>query len=212
MRNIRITKPDITRETLWESHRNVSCTARVYGAGKGCRRKLELHLLPLFKLLLTLMLKHWPPQLRLANSPLWNDRQMTQKPHAPVQSGVLSWFSFSHELVLLCICIIRKLCGHTKGRGRRGHFAREGTQLVRTSTLVTYPKPQIGSFCPLYLFHMCFKSIAVWCFSNNWKKIQSLIILLLSFHNSLPIFSSWIEAGMEDGEPDFSLYPNLCQE
>lgn len=186
---------------------NLTETLAVCQAGKGCRRKLERHLLPLFKL--TLTLKHWPPQLRLANSPLWNDRQMTQKPHAPVQSCVLSWFSFSDELVLLCICTIRKLCGHTKGKGRRGHFAREGTQLVRTSTLVTYPKPHIGSFCSLCLFCVCFKSVIVWCFSNKWKKIQSLIILLLSFHNILLIFSIWIEAATEDAGPDFSLYPSL---
>lgn len=64
IQNFTITKPGITWESRGESHRNVSCTARVCWAGKGCRRKLELHLLPLSKLLLTLMLKHWPPQLK----------------------------------------------------------------------------------------------------------------------------------------------------
>lgn len=116
--NFRITKSGITWEIHRESHRNVSCAARVCQAGKGCRRKLELHLLPLCKLLLTLMLKHWHPQLRLANSPLCNGRWHKKLMYwfSFMLFSVLSWFSFSDELVLLCICIIRKLCGHTKGK------------------------------------------------------------------------------------------------
>lgn len=46
-------------------------------------------------------------------------------------------------------------------KGRRGHFARERTQLAGTAPWVARPKPQIGSFCPLCLSRVCLKSIRV---------------------------------------------------
>lgn len=46
------------------------------------------------KLLLTLVLRHFPPQLRVANCSLWNDGQVTQKPRALVQSRVRFDFHF----------------------------------------------------------------------------------------------------------------------
>lgn len=99
IRNFRITKPGITWETPGESHRNVSCAARVCRAGKGCRRKLELHLLPLFKLLLALLLKHWHPQLRLANSPLCNDRW-----HINFMYRFSLVFCFDFRFQMNCFC------------------------------------------------------------------------------------------------------------
>lgn len=198
IQNFRRTKPSITCETREVSHRKISCAARVCWTAEKVLEKAgpspaftvqafaHPHAQTLSSLSQTgkLCLVQW---------------QMTKRtPHVPVQSSVLPWFSFSDVLFLLCICIIRKLCGHTKEKGRRGRVAREGTQLVRISTWVAHPKPQIGSSCPLCLFHVCLKSIIVGCFSNKWKNIQHLIILLLSFHNTLLIFSNGIEAATED--------------
>lgn len=198
IQNFRITKPSIICETLEVSHRNISCAARVCWTGK--KSAWESWAFTCFHCSSfcspscsnTVILKSDWETLPCATT---DDKKL---PHVPVQSSVLPWFSFSDVLFLLCICIIRKLCGHTKEKGRRGHVAREGTQLVRISTWVAHPKPQIGSFCPLCLFHVCLKSIIVGCFLNKWKNIQHLIILLLSFHNALLIFSNGIEVATED--------------
>lgn len=79
-----------------------------------------------------------------------NYSQMIQKPLILAQSCTLSWFSFSDELFLLCSCIIRKLYGHTKGKGRRGHFARERV-VGWNKHFGNTPKPKSARFVPFFL-------------------------------------------------------------
>lgn len=78
------------------SQKHQLCSKSVLNWEKKCLRKLSLHLLSLFKLLLTLMLKHCHPQVRLGNSALCNDRW--QK----TPSCTSSVFCFALILIFRC--------------------------------------------------------------------------------------------------------------